>query len=149
MKLTALMAGACLLAATTALAQESATRAGNTAALTSIPANSATVTNYYKQNVYDTSNSKIGEIKDVLLDSEGKITALIVAAGGFLGMGEHDVAIPFKEVKGTQKDGKWYLTMNATKDALKSAPAFKYDSTKTTWIPESANTTGSGGNQNR
>jgi len=147
MKFKAITAAACLMIAASALAQESTT-AGKPAALTSIPTNSATVTNYYKQNVYDTHNNKIGEIKDVLVDADGKVTALIVAAGGFLGMGEHDVALPFKEVKGTQKDGKWYLTMDTSKEALKAAPGFKYDTSMTSWVPEGQNTTGSG-NRNR
>jgi hypothetical protein len=34
------------------------------------------------------------------------------------------------------KDKKWWLVMNTTKDALKSAPGFKYDSDKTTWVPD-------------
>src|SRR5262245_58985894 len=52
---------------------------------TSLPAESATVTHWYKQNVYDPSDNKIGEIMDVLVDRDGKITALIVGVGGFLG----------------------------------------------------------------
>src|SRR5580693_2432133 len=43
-------------------------------------------------------------------------------------------------IQKTMKDNKVYLTMHATKDALKSAPSFKYDSTKTTWVPDTAST---------
>lgn len=103
---------------------------------TSIPASSMTVTHWYKQNVYDPGDNKIGEIKDVLVDRDGKITALIVAAGGFLGMGEKDVAVPFTAVKHTTKDGKVYLTLDTTKDVLKAAPGLKYDRTSTSWVPE-------------
>jgi sporulation protein YlmC with PRC-barrel domain len=104
---------------------------------TNLPADSATVTHWYKQNVYDPSDNKIGEIMDVLVDREGKITALIVGVGGFLGMGEKDVAVPFNSVRTTTKDNnKWYLVMNSTKDALKSAKGFKYDRNAMTWIPE-------------
>ena len=82
---------------------------------------------------------KIGEIKDVLVDRDGKITALIVGAGGFLGMGEKDVAVPFNAVQVTSKDNnKWYLVMNSTKDALKAAKGFKYDRDAMTWMPEDA-----------
>ena len=106
---------------------------------TSIPASSMTVTHWYKQNVYDPGDNKIGEIKDVLVDRDGKITALIVAAGGFLGVGEKDVAVPFNAVQVTSKDNnKWYLVMNSTKDALKSAKGFKYDRDAMTWMPEDA-----------
>jgi hypothetical protein len=106
---------------------------------TSLPAESATVTRWYKQNIYDPADNKIGEIMDVLVDRDGKITALIVGVGGFLGMGEKDVAVPFNSVRTTTKDNnKWYLVMNSTKDALKSAKGFKYDRNAMTWIPEEA-----------
>ena len=78
--------------------------------MTSIPPNSMTVTHWYKQNVYDPNDNKIGEIMDVLVDREGKIAALIVGAGGFLGLGEKDVAVPFNAVQVTSKsknNNKW------------------------------------------
>lgn len=103
--------------------------------LRSLPPEASTVTNWYKQDVYDPSDKKIGEISDVLVDKDGKVGAFIVSVGGFLGVGEKHVAVPFNAVHGTQKDGKWWLTMNATKDALKNAPGYKYDRTKTTWEP--------------
>jgi sporulation protein YlmC with PRC-barrel domain len=103
--------------------------------LRSLPAEASTVTNWYKQDVYDPSGAKIGEISDVLVDTDGKIGAFIVSVGGFLGIGEKHVAVPFNAVHGTHKDGKSWLTMNATKDTLKSAAGYKYDRTKTTWDP--------------
>jgi len=110
-----------------------------------LPADSVTVTHWYKQNVYDPADNKIGEIMDVLVDRDGKVTALIVGVGGFLGMGEKDVAVPFNSVRATTKDNnKYYLVMNSTKDALKSATGFKYDRNAMTWLPEDASaTTGS------
>ena len=105
-------------------------------ALASLPADSVTVTNYYKQNVYDQSDAKIGEIADVLVDKEGRVTALIVSVGGFLGAGEKDVAVPFNAIRHTEKNSKVYLTMDTTKDALKNAPGFKYDKTTTKWVAD-------------
>ena len=67
--------------------------------LASIPANATTVTHWHKQSVYDPSDAKIGEIMDVLVDRDGKIAVLIVGVGGFLGMGEKDVAVPFNAVQ--------------------------------------------------
>ena len=119
-----------------------ATRAtpGPTAQIHStLPADSVTVTHWYKQNVYDPSDNKIGEIMDVLVDRDGKVSALIIGVGGFLGMGEKDVAVPFNAVKATTKDSnKYYLVMNSTKDSLKSAKGFKYDRNAMTWMPEDA-----------
>jgi sporulation protein YlmC with PRC-barrel domain len=104
--------------------------------LSSVPPQSVTVTDWYKQSVYDPSNSKIGEIKDVLLSSDGRVNAFIIGVGGFLGMGEKDVAVPFNAVKRTTKDGKVNLTLDATKDALKTAPGLKYDRSTMTWMPD-------------
>ena len=105
------------------------------------PADSWTVTNYYKQSVYDTKQSKIGSVDDVLLDKQGKVTALIVGVGGFLGVGEKDVAVPFAAVKAEKKDGKWYLTLDETKDSLKAATGYKYDRDNTTWIVDNSDKT--------
>jgi sporulation protein YlmC with PRC-barrel domain len=101
--------------------------------LSSLPPDSWTITNYYKQNVYDKGQNTVGKIDDVLIDKTGKITALMVGVGGFLGMGEKDVALPFTAVHSEKKDNKWYLTVDETKDALKSAVGYKYDSSTTTW----------------
>ena len=103
---------------------------------TNLPADSVTVTHWYKQSVYDPADNKIGEIMDVLVDRDGKVTVLIVGVGGFLGLGEKDVAVPFNSVRATTKDNnKYYLVMNSTKDALKSAKGFKYDRNAMTWLP--------------
>ena len=100
------------------------------------------MTHWYKQSVYDPSDNKIGEIMDVLVDRVGKATALIIGVGGFLGAGEKDVAVPFDAVQVTTKgNNKYYLVMNATKDALKSAKGFKYDRNAMTWMPEDATAT--------
>jgi hypothetical protein len=137
------------LVATTASAQapQNASRQNLPAAqiMTSIPNESVTVTHWYKQNVYDPSDNKIGEIMDVLVTREGKVDAFIIGVGGFLGIGEKDVAVPFNAVHATTKDNnKWYLVMNSTKDALKAAKGFKYDRNAMTWNPEEAPaTTGS------
>jgi sporulation protein YlmC with PRC-barrel domain len=109
----------------------------NARMLREMPTDSVTVTDWYKQNVYDPSNNKIGEVMDVLVDKSGKVTSLILGVGGFLGAGEKDVAVPFESVHVTNKDNnKWYLVMNATKDDLKNAPGFKYDRDTTSWVPD-------------
>jgi len=131
------------LVTTCASAQAQQQRGGSAAQImSSIPANSETVTHWYKQNVYDPQDSKIGEVMDVLVDREGKATALIIGVGGFLGAGEKDVAVPFNAVQFTNKNNnKWYLVMNATKDALKNAKGFKYDRSEMKWVPEESSAT--------
>jgi len=101
-----------------------------------------TVSDWYKQSIYDLGDNKIGEIMDVLVDHDGKNVAVIVGVGGFLGAGEKDVAISFDSVHFRQKDNKWYAVMNANKDALKNAPGYKFDRTARKWVPESTTTGG-------
>jgi hypothetical protein len=75
----------------------------------------------------------------ISLFQNGKIGALIVGVGGFLGMGEKDVAVPLDSVRATTKNNnKWYLVLNSTKDTLKTAKGFKYDRNAMTWVPEDA-----------
>jgi sporulation protein YlmC with PRC-barrel domain len=109
---------------------------GDTKIMTDVPPNSMPITNYYKQNVYDPGNNKIGEVDDVLLGADGKINALVIGVGGFLGIGEKHVIVPFNAVKADRKDNKWQLMMNSSKDELKAAPGFKYDRTNTVWVKE-------------
>ncbi len=121
------------------LAATSAFAASET--MTAAPTDSWTVTNYYKQSVYDPQQNKIGTVDDVLLDKSGKVTALIVGVGGFLGAGEKDVAVPFSAVKTEKKNDKSYLTLDATKDSLKAATGYKYDRDKTTWVVDNSSRT--------
>jgi sporulation protein YlmC with PRC-barrel domain len=50
-------------------------------------------------DVYNAGNEKIGDISELIMDRDGKISAVVVSVGGFLGMGKHDVAVPYAEVK--------------------------------------------------
>jgi PRC-barrel domain len=77
---------------------------------------------------------------DVLVGPGGQVNTVIVGVGGFLGAGEKDVAVSFNSIKKSMKDDKVHLTMDTTKEALKGAPGFKYDSAKTTWVADTSNT---------
>ncbi|MBX9618891.1 MAG: PRC-barrel domain-containing protein, partial [Hyphomicrobiales bacterium] len=102
--------------------------------LPAIPLESTTVTMYYKQTVYDLADKKLGDIDDVLIDRSGKITGFIVGVGGFVGVGEKDVAVPFSAISVTTKDGKHYLSMTESKESLTSAVGYKYDRNLMTWV---------------
>ena len=110
----------------------------STTPMMTIPSDNVTVTDWYKQDVYDPNNNKIGSVSDVLVAPDGKVTTLIVGVGGFLGVEQKDVAVNFAAVKETMQNNKIRLTMNATKDSLKQAPGFKYDSQSTSWVPETS-----------
>ncbi|HEY5225728.1 MAG TPA: PRC-barrel domain-containing protein [Methylovirgula sp.] len=79
----------------------------------------------YGAGVYDPSNSKIGKIDDLVLNPNGQIKMAVIGVGGFLGVGEKDVAVPFNDLKVTNYKGTEELTLDRTKDQLKSAPAYK------------------------
>ena len=80
-------------------------------------------------SVTNQKNETIGEISDIAMKSTS-VDALILSVGGFLGMGEHYVAVSPSSVnvRYDQKDNKWLASMNTTKEALKAAPEFKYPS---------------------
>ena len=50
-------------------------------------------------NVYNQQNEKIGDINEVLIDPAGKVAGVVIGAGGFLGMGEHDVLVKIDQIK--------------------------------------------------
>ena len=50
-------------------------------------------------SVYGPNNERIGDINEVLVDRNGKVDAVVIGVGGFLGIGEKDVALPFSQVK--------------------------------------------------
>jgi sporulation protein YlmC with PRC-barrel domain len=50
-------------------------------------------------SVYNNSDEKIGDINDLILDSSGRVANVVIGVGGFLGMGEHNVAVAFDQLK--------------------------------------------------
>ena len=50
-------------------------------------------------NVYNEQNTSVGEIGEALIDKTGKVVGFVIGVGGFLGMGEHAVLMPFDQVK--------------------------------------------------
>lgn len=81
-------------------------------------------------DVYNKANQDIGTIKDVAI-ADNDVQAYIIGVGGFLGAGEHYVAVKPSALTLTYNstDKKWRAEMNATKADLKAAPEFKYPST--------------------
>lgn len=81
-------------------------------------------------DVYNNDNKSIGQIKDLAFNGNGRINGYILSVGGFLGIGDHYVAVRPSAVN-LSWDGnakKWHATMNATADQLKAAPEYKYAS---------------------
>lgn len=83
------------------------------------------VKDFYQTNVYNMAGEKIGDVNDILVDESGRVTAVVLGVGGFLGMGEKEVSMKTDEVKRmAHSDGKTYFTVNATADQLKAAPTY-------------------------
>lgn len=69
----------------------------------------------------------VGEVNDVVLDWDGSVKAVVLGVGGFLGIGEKDVAIEMsslRKVRETNDSSDWFLVVNSSKDLLTSAPAY-------------------------
>lgn len=77
------------------------------------------------RTVYNESGAKVGRIEDLIISPEKNVSYVIVGAGGFIGIGRHDVAIPVSQIR--EKDGRM-LMPGATKDIVKSMPTFTYAS---------------------
>jgi sporulation protein YlmC with PRC-barrel domain len=70
----------------------------------------------------------IGDINDLVVDANGDIAAVVIGVGGFLGVGEKDVAVDYKELQQTKAgDGSFRYVLPTTADALKAAPEFVYE----------------------
>ena len=102
--------------------------------LKTLPTDALLVSKLHTQAIYDPDEKKVGKIEDLLLDRSGKIEAVIISVGGFLGVGDKEVAVPFEAIKASEKENKTWLTIDATKDALKSAPGVSFDKFKGVWI---------------
>jgi sporulation protein YlmC with PRC-barrel domain len=94
----------------------------------SIPTSDRLSTNVVGLDVYNSDNKDIGKISDIAMDPRGRAQAFVLSVGGFLGMGEHYVAVNPSDVKISynESDKRWHATMNATANQLKAAPEFKY-----------------------
>lgn len=98
-------------------------------AFTSVPPKDGLSSQLMGLQVYNNAKQDIGTIKDVALNENG-IDGYILSVGGFLGIGDHYVAVRPSAItlKFDHAAKKWTATMDTTADQLKSAPEFKYPS---------------------
>ena len=75
------------------------------------------------KKVFNDTGETVGKIDDIIVSPDKAVSYAIIGAGGFLGVGRHDVAIPVNQLK--ENDGKIILA-GATKDAIKDMPEFEY-----------------------
>lgn len=82
------------------------------------------------KNVYGRDNEKIGEVDDVILDANGQAKQLVVSSGGFLGIGEKQVAVDYTAANWDSQNNRLNLA-GMSRDDVKAMPEFKYDDTMT------------------
>jgi hypothetical protein len=113
--------------------QTSGSTAGNSETrggmFTSLPAKDELSSKVVGLDVYNNANQNIGAIKDVAYNGTS-VNGYILGVGGFLGMGDHYVAVRPSAIKLSYdaKDKKWHASMDANADQLKAAPEYKYPS---------------------
>ena len=91
-------------------------------------------------NVYNDANEKIGDINDVILDKSGKGENVVLGVGGFLGMGEHYVAVAYDKLKWSNEPPR--STTASTTTSTTNRPATNVDSNARTAADGNARTTG-------
>jgi sporulation protein YlmC with PRC-barrel domain len=65
-------------------------------------------------DVYNQNNERIGEVDDVLVDKDGRVEAVVIGVGGFLGIGERNVAVPFSALQWQMEEPRTAATTTTT-----------------------------------
>jgi sporulation protein YlmC with PRC-barrel domain len=77
--------------------------------------------------VYNENNETVGEVDDLMMAASGHPPVAILSVGGFLGIGDRLVAIPYERLR---RDGDRWVLQGATKDSLQTLPAYSYDDSR-------------------
>ncbi|TIS79025.1 MAG: PRC-barrel domain containing protein, partial [Mesorhizobium sp.] len=108
-----------------AIPDQTQTAAIDKSALTEMPINEIRSEDLVGTTVYGANDVNVGEIGDVVLTGDKKVDAVIIDVGGFLGVGEKEVAVGMENLKFmTDKDGNRYLYTNFTKEQLEAQVAY-------------------------
>ncbi len=80
-----------------------------------------------KSGEVDREWNDIGEVHDILMSRDGKLKAVLVDVGGFLGIGERTVAVSMDQINfvpEAEGDGEYFLVINSNQEKLENAPEF-------------------------
>lgn len=91
----------------------------------SAPPSGAHASDLIGANVITGSDEDVGSVSDLIIDENGQVVAIVVGVGGFLGMGEKNVAIGWGQVTRSGSPDDQELRIDATRDDLRSAPEYK------------------------
>ena len=79
---------------------------------------------FMRSRVYNMAGERVGDVNDILVD-DGRVAAIVIGVGGFLGIGEKEVSLKPDQVKRmVHSDGETYFTVNTTKEQLQAAPEY-------------------------
>ncbi len=81
-------------------------------------------TDFVGTQVLSKDNQPLGKISNLVFDQNGHIELAVIGVGGFLGIGEKEVAVPFDALKSETVNNKHVFSVDVTKEQLKAAPAF-------------------------
>ena len=104
-----------------------AARADQPLLLAATTADAVDSTNLVGKTVVDSQGKTLGKIDGVLIDAAGKVKFVVVGVGGFLGIGEKDVALRWDQLE-VQSDDR--LVANLTKEQLTTMPGYRFADTK-------------------
>lgn len=92
--------------------------------LTEQAATQVAASDYMGKSIYNAEDKSIGDVNDLIMEENGGVVAAVVGVGGFLGIGEKNVAIPMDKLTVTREDNSVRLTTTETAEALEAAPKF-------------------------
>jgi sporulation protein YlmC with PRC-barrel domain len=81
---------------------------------------------YFKQDIYNKAGEKIGSVKDLMIGSDGRVQAVVLNVGQFLGLGDRDVAVPLTAIDIDRRPEGARITIDVAKETLQSAPPFEH-----------------------
>jgi hypothetical protein len=107
-------------------APKSAEASGSAQFLTKQDSNDWLASNLIGQSVYNSQDEAIGDINDLVTDNSGKVVAVLIGSGGFLGLGEKDVALRFEDLRlARDEDNNIKVIANLDRETLASAPDYE------------------------
>jgi len=98
-------------------------------------------------DVYNEANEKLGDVNELILDKDGKVSAVVIGVGGFLGMGEHDIAVTMDKLKFVEEPVRTSSTTTTTRETTTGTATAPANTTATTttrtsnandWMPDHA-----------
>lgn len=105
-------------------------RTENRGFLDSAPASGLQASNLIGASVKSTADDDVGSVSDLIIDENGQVVAVVVGVGGFLGMGERDVAIGWDDVTRSGASDEVELRIDVTRESLRAAPEYKTEETE-------------------